>query len=96
MRFRTIIPAVALLLAACGDGVEGTYADAKNPNNTYTFDDGKVTIATPFGTKGTFDYTVEDSTVRIVLNSKLGATMALKREKDGTLVDPIGSRLVKQ
>lgn len=96
MRYSRIFLAAALLLAACGDGVEGTYADAKNPNNTYTFDDGKVTIATPFGTKGTFDYTVEESTVRIVLNPKLGATMALKRDKDGTLIDPIGSRLVKK
>lgn len=96
MRFSPIVLASALLLAACGDGVEGTYADARNPNNTYTFDDGKVTIATPFGTKGVFPYTVADDAVRIVLNEKLGATMSLRREKDGTLIDPIGSRLVKK
>lgn len=96
MRFSTWATAALLLLAACGDGVSGTYADEKHPNNTYTFDDGKVTIATPVGTKGTFDYTVEGDTIRIVLNANLGATMSLKRRDDGSLADPIGSRLVKR
>ena len=95
-RLRWSAAALVLLLAACSDGVEGTYADEKNQNNTYTFDDGKVTIATPFGTKGVFPYTVEDDAVRIVLNEKFGATMSLKRQKDGSLSDPIGARLVKR
>jgi len=81
MTFRATFLAIAAaaLLAACGDGVEGTYCIA---------DAGKIVLK---GGKATLDtgeaagtYKVDSAEV-LTFTNKLGAPQQFAREKDGVL-----------
>lgn len=72
------------LLAACGNGVSGTYAGGLG---SITFDSGKAD-ATLMGSTIEMDYTTDGD--KVVLKSPQG-NLVLKRNADGSLDTPWGT-----
>ncbi|KAF0187519.1 MAG: hypothetical protein FD168_2521 [Desulfobulbaceae bacterium] len=88
---KIIAVAIAVLLSACGSGLDGTYKDQMGVSS-YTFKSGKV-IVSAMGMGSEMDYKVEDGKVKIV--SPQG-TMVMNILKDGSIEGPMGIKLTKQ
>lgn len=88
---KIIAVAIAVLLSACGAGVDGTYQDQMGVTS-YTFKSGKVILST-MGVETEMDYKVEDGKVKIV--SPQG-TMVMNLLEDGSIEGPMGMKLTKQ
>jgi len=89
---KTIIAlAIAVLLSACGPGLDGTYKDEMGITS-YSFKSGKV-IVSAMGVGSEMDYKVEDGKVKIT--SPQG-TMVMNILKDGAIEGPMGIKLTKQ
>ena len=86
-----LIVAIAVILSACGSGLDGTYTD-KDKMLSYTFKSGKV-IQSVIGVESEMDYKVEDGKVKIT--SPQGTTVMSILE-DGSIQGPMGIKLVKQ
>ena len=85
-----LIPAIAILLSACGSPIEGTYTHSLG-GITYTFKSGKV-LMSAMGVSQEMDYEVEDGNVKLKLPQ---GTMVMKILEDGSLSAPMG-KLIKQ
>ncbi len=83
--------ALALLLAACGSKLDGTYKEASS-GETMTFKGDKVIIST-MGVKQETDYKVEDKQVKIT--SPMGI-LVMSINSDGSIEGPGGSTFRKQ
>lgn len=84
--------ALAVLLSACGSGLDGTYTD-ETGIASYTFKSGgKVTMAT-MGIETEMEYKVEDGKVKI--GSPQG-TLVMTILEDGAISGPMGMKLTKQ
>lgn len=88
---KIIAVAIAVLLSACGSGLDGTYKDEMGISS-YTFKSGKV-IVSAMGVGSEMDYKVEDGKVKIV--SPQG-TMVMNILQDGSIEGPMGIKLTKQ
>lgn len=84
--------AMAVLLAACGSSVEGTYADEAGVTRDTFKSNGKVSLNT-MGVETELDYSEEDGKVK--LGSPQGA-LVMSILEDGSLQGPMGIKLVKQ
>lgn len=84
-----IVSALALLLAACGSGIEGSWSDDSGLSH-YTFGrDGKVVQST-LGIDVEMAYRVDGDQVR--LQTPMGAVRMVRLDHD-TLAGPMGVRL---
>ena len=75
-----------LLLAACGSGLDGTYADT-NGMMSVEFDSDKAYVTTPFAT---IEAEVETKDDKVILRHEQG-NLVLTRGEDDTLESPMGS-----
>jgi len=83
---------VAMLLSACGAGLEGTYADGVGLTR-YTFrGDGTVTMRM-MGTEVEVPYEVEGDKVKV---GPPDNRLVLTRQPDGSLEGPLGVKLTRQ
>lgn len=82
----------AILLSACGSGLNGTYTDASGIVSYNFKSGGKVAMAT-MGMETEMDYRVEDGKVKI--GSPQGALVMTILE-DGSIQGPMGIKLTKQ
>jgi hypothetical protein len=83
---------LAILLSACGSGLNGTYTDA-NGMVSYTFKPGGKVAMTTMGMETELDYRVEDGKVKI--GSRQGA-LVMPILEDGSIQGPMGIKLTKQ
>lgn len=108
---KLLLPLLAMfLIVACSKGIEGTYAPEppeassneegglfKSMVNsmapTYTFDSNGKVIVNIMGTNQEMDYTIDGDKIKI--KSPTG-TVVLMRQKDGSLVGPMDTKLIKQ
>lgn len=94
MKTRTTIPVwLALLLAACGGGLEGTFEDEMGMS-AYTFHgDGRVVLSSPLsGVERELDYEVDGDKVRVMLSEDNDATLVFTRVDEDTLSGPLNTR----
>lgn len=98
MKTRMMIPAaLAILLAACGGGLEGTFEDQMGMS-AYTFHgDGTVVQSTAIaGMEVEMKYEVDDDKVRLLIPNGNGAALVLTRIDANTLSGPMGLRLERK
>lgn len=88
---KIVAVSIAVLLSACGSGLDGTYKDQMGVSS-YTFKSGKVTVFA-MGVGSEMDYKVEDEKVKIILPQ---GTMVMNILKDGSIEGPMGIKLTKQ
>lgn len=82
---RLALLAAAVLLAGCGGGIKGTYAD-HNGLVSIKFESGKAYMKTPGGTLQ-IDYEVDGD--HVLLKTPQG-NLVLNRQDDGSLSSPWG------
>lgn len=88
-----IILSAALLLAACGQSLDGTYAD-KQGMMTMAFGSGsKVIVGMPLVGKVEMKYEVEGENLKLITPQ---GTQVYTLLKDGSIQAPMGIKLVKR
>ncbi len=86
---------LVLLLAACGKGLNGTYADSMGMIH-YTFDrDGTVTVEM-LGKAQQTTYVREKDTLKVKVPGTESEAVDFTINQDGSLQGPLGVRLEKQ
>lgn len=88
---RTWMLASLALLAACGSGINGTYADSTGMMK-FKFEGDKVTQSA-MGIQVEMKYEVDGDKVKI-LNPQ--GTLVMTRQSDGSILGPLGIVLTKQ
>lgn len=88
-----IATALALLLSACGGGIQGTYED-ETGMSAYTFHGGgRVVQSSAFlGVEVEMAYEVDGDKVRLTPPGAQGAALVLTRVDADTLAGPLGIR----
>lgn len=90
---RIAIIAMALLLAACGQSLDGTYTDAMGMMK-YTFQpDGKLYMGA-LGIKTELEYELEGDKIKVILAD--GSNQVMTLAEDGTIMGPLGMVLSKK
>lgn len=89
---KVLIASLALLLAACGSGIKGTYEDEAGVSS-YTFESGGKVSMTVMGTETEAEYRVEDGKVKV--GTPMG-TVVMTIQDDGSLRGPMGMKLIKR
>lgn len=89
---RILLICAALLLAACGSGIEGTYTDPTGVAK-YEFESGGKVYMSLLGVKVEQKYEVDGKHIKIMTSS---GTQILTRLDDGSLEGPLGIKLRKQ
>jgi len=90
---RSLLPLLAaLLLAACGPRIEGTYADPTGLSK-YEFQSGGKVYVSVLGAKTELKYEVDGKNVKIIGSS---GNQVLTLLDDGSLQGPLGIKLKKQ
>lgn len=89
---RVVLPAcLALLLAACGSGMQGTYEDAMGLSQLRFERDGSVVQSAAMGgVEVRLRYEVDDDRVRLSHPDVDGAALVLTRVDENTLSGPMG------
>src|SRR3546814_8765606 len=98
MNGKIMSPALlALLLAACGGGLSGTFEDEMGMS-AYTFHGGgRVVQSSPLvGVEREMKYELDGDQVRVMLSGDNDATLVLMRVDDDTLSGPLGIRYRSQ
>lgn len=90
---KKILTMLALLLAACGSGIEGTYSDPTGMAK-YEFESGGKVYFSLLGVKTQQKYEIDGKHIKITTSS--GNTQILTRLEDGSLEGPMGVKLKKQ
>jgi hypothetical protein len=83
---------IALLFAACGSHLKGTYSDPMGAMQ-YTFESGGTVYVSVMGMEQELQYEVDGQRVRII--SPLG-NQILMLQDDGSLQGPLGLTLTKR
>ena len=92
---KLLIVALATLLAACSQGLSGTWNDGVGMVS-YTFDsDGKVTVEMLGKTQQT-RYTIDGNTLKVAVPGTEAESVDFTINEDGSLQGPMGVRLHKQ
>ena len=91
MRTRTALLLSMLALAACGDGLSGTYADDANVTRYAFAGNGDVTIRV-LGSEVTAEYRLDGN--KVLVSSAQGTVVLTRR--DGRLYGPMGLELIRQ
>ncbi|WP_296245944.1 DUF5640 domain-containing protein [uncultured Stenotrophomonas sp.] len=92
---KLLIVALATLLAACSQGLSGTWNDGMGMVS-YTFDsDGKVTVET-LGKAQQSRYTRDGNTLKVAVPGSEAQSVEFTINEDGSLQGPMGVRLHKQ
>lgn len=84
--------ALAVLLSACGGGLDGTYTDEMGASS-YTFKSGTVTLSVGGMGGVEMDYKVDDGKVKLM--SPQG-TLVMNIIDDNTIEGPMGMKLIKE
>lgn len=85
--------AVALVLTACGSGINGTYSDDSGMVS-YQFESGGKMYTKAMGMESELRYSVDGDRVKIEVPG--GGNMIMTLNKDGTLKGPMGMVLKKK
>lgn len=92
---KLLIVVLATLLAACSQGLSGTWSDGMGMVS-YTFaSDGKVTVQT-LGKSQQTQYTREGDKLKVNAPDSNGEALEFVFNEDGSLQGPMGVRLQKQ
>lgn len=92
---KLLIVALLALLAACSQGLSGTWSDGMGMLS-YTFaSDGKVTVQT-LGKSQQSHYTREGDKLKVDAPDSTGEALEFTVNEDGSLQGPMGVRLYKQ
>ena len=92
---KLLIVALATLLAACSQGLSGTWNDGLGMVS-YTFEsDGKVTVEM-LGKAQQTRYTRDGNTVKVAAPGAEAESVDFTVNEDGSLQGPMGVRLHKQ
>lgn len=92
---KLLIIALASLLAACSQGLSGTWSDSMGMVS-YTFaSDGKVTVQM-LGKSQQTQYRREGDTLKVEVPDSNGEALEFTLNEDGSLQGPMGVRLQKQ
>ncbi|MCD9087463.1 hypothetical protein [Stenotrophomonas sp. SY1] len=91
---KLLIAPLLLALAACSQGLDGTYSDQLGMVDYVFAPDGTVTVQM-LGTSQQTTYTRQDDTLHVVVPEAGAAPLEFSIEKDGALLGPMGVRLVK-
>ena len=92
---KLLVCALAMLLAACSQGLSGTWNDGVGMVS-YTFDsDGKVTVEMLGKTQQT-RYTIDGNTLKVAVSGTEAESVSFSINEDGSLQGPMGVRLHKQ
>lgn len=89
---KLLVLCACLLLTACGSPVEGTYADQMGMT-TYTFKGKDKVYMSVMGNETELKYSVDDDKIKI---EGPQGNMIFTRNDDGSLIGPMGMKLVKQ
>ena len=97
MALRRAVLLLALVLAAstiaaCGSGIEGSYADSLGVSR-YTFNSNGKMLMSTMGTEVELKYEVDGD--KIKLQAPQG-TLVLTLLKDGSIQGPMGMKLIRQ
>lgn len=85
-----------LLLAACSNGLSGTYQDPMGIAS-YTFGSGGKVEVSAMGSTVEMRYEVDGNKVKIGMSGNAnGPTQVMTIQPDGSLSGPMGIRLTKQ
>lgn len=97
IRTRILVPMLAaLLLAACGGGLSGTYSDSEDITS-YTFEPGGKVEVSAMGSAMEMHYEVDGNKVKVGLSGNPnGPVQVLTIQPDGSISGPMGIRLTKQ
>lgn len=97
IRIRLLVSLLAaLLLAACGSGLSGTYADSMG-FTSYTFEPGGKLEVSTMGSTMAMHYEVDGNKVKVGLSDgKDGPTQVMTIQPDGSIAGPGGIRLTKK
>lgn len=91
---KLLIVALAALLAACSQGLDGTYSDQVGMAR-YTFTpDGNVAVTVLGSTRQT-TYTRQEDTLQVAMPEVGAPPLEFSIEEDGALLGPLGVRLEK-
>jgi len=86
----------ALLLAACGGGLKGTFEDEMGLTRLTFRGGGKAVQSTPMtGGEVPLRYEVDGNQIRLI-HGEAGMAMVLTRIDDDTLSGPMGIRFVRR
>jgi outer membrane lipopolysaccharide assembly protein LptE/RlpB len=89
---RLFLLSAALLLAACGSKLDGTYTDGSGMMS-YTFKSNGKMAQTVMGTEVEMNYEVDGNKVKLITpQGKLVMTLL----EDGSIQGPMGMKLTKQ
>lgn len=92
---KLLIVALVTLLAACNQGLSGTWGDGMGMVS-YTFaSDGKVTVEMLGKTQQT-SYTRDGDTLKVAVPGSAAESVDFTVNEDGSLQGPMGVRLHKQ
>ena len=90
-----LIVALATLLAACSQGLSGTWDDGMGMVR-YTFEsDGKVTVEM-LGKAQQTRYSRDGSTLKVAVPGSQAESVDFTIKEDGSLQGPMGVRLIKR
>lgn len=90
---RAVAVALALLLPACGGGLDGTFEDEQGMSALSFHPDGRVVMRSPLaGVEQELAYEVDGDRIRVRLSDDAAAALVLTRVDADTLSGPVGMR----
>lgn len=89
---KLLLLCAALLLSACGSGLDGTYAD-KDGMVSYTFNSGGKMTQSAMGMEVEMKYEIDGKKVKLITPQ---GNLILTLLDDGSIQGPMGVKLLKK